>query len=200
MAKTPLNKAELTRRKRQLATFQRFLPSLEMKRKQLLAARTRERRALDELRQRRRDARDRAAQALPMLADTRIPLDELVTIDAVDLGEQNLVGVALPTVREVRLRTAPYGYLAMPHWVDDLAAALREQLDLNAREQVAEARLARIEEGVRTVTKRVNLFDKILIPRSKREIQRIEIALADAERAGVVRAKIAKRKRAEVAA
>ena len=52
MSRTPLNKAELARKKRELATYQRFLPSLDMKRKQLLVERRRARRELDSARER----------------------------------------------------------------------------------------------------------------------------------------------------
>ncbi|MBA1331492.1 ATP synthase subunit D, partial [Candidatus Endoriftia persephone str. Guaymas] len=40
-----------------------------------------------------------------------------------------------------------------------------------------------------------NLFDKVLIPRTHQHIRQIRIYLADEERAAVVRAKLAKRKK-----
>ena len=45
------------------------------------------------------------------------------------------------------------------------------------------------------MTQRFNLFDKVLIPRTRTNIRKISIYLADAERAGVVKSKIAKRKK-----
>jgi V/A-type H+-transporting ATPase subunit D len=42
----------------------------------------------------------------------------------------------------------------------------------------------------------VNLFDKILIPDTKKNIKRVQIFLADMERAATVRSKIAKAMRA----
>jgi len=44
------------------------------------------------------------------------------------------------------------------------------------------------------VTQRVNLFDKILIPTARRNIQRIRIYLGETERAAVVTSKLAKSK------
>ena len=44
----------------------------------------------------------------------------------------------------------------------------------------------------RRITQRVNLFEKILIPRSRKNIQRIQIWLGDQERSAVVQAKLAK--------
>jgi V/A-type H+-transporting ATPase subunit D len=49
------------------------------------------------------------------------------------------------------------------------------------------------------VTQRVNLFEKVLIPRARKSIQRIRVYLSDEERAAVVRSKIAKRKQATMA-
>ncbi len=69
-------------------------------------------------------------------------------------------------------------------------------LELRVARQVEQRRLELLDAAVRKVTQRVNLFEKVLIPRSREHIRRIGIALSDAERAAVVRAKIAKGKRA----
>ncbi len=53
-----------------------------------------------------------------------------------------------------------------------------------------------LEEAVRKATQRVNLVEKVLIPRSRAHIKKIRIYLSDEERAAVVRSKIAKKKRA----
>jgi V/A-type H+-transporting ATPase subunit D len=67
------------------------------------------------------------------------------------------------------------------------------------RHQVERRRLALLDEAVRTITQRFNLFDQVLIPRTRANIKRIQIFLADGERAAVVRAKIAKAKQAREA-
>ena len=68
-------------------------------------------------------------------------------------------------------------------------------LSLRVEAQVAARRLEILEEAVRKITQRVNLFDKVLIPKTRDNIRRIQIVLSDAEKAAVVNAKIAKRKR-----
>ena len=50
-----------------------------------------------------------------------------------------------------------------------------------------------LERAVRKITQRTNLFEKILIPEAKGNIRKIQIYLADAERAAVIRSKITKR-------
>ena len=44
------------------------------------------------------------------------------------------------------------------------------------------------------VERAARLFDKVIIPTARRNIARIQVALADAERAAVVRSKFAKAK------
>ena len=61
---------------------------------------------------------------------------------------------------------------------------------------IAELRLVLLETAVKTITQRVNLFDKVLIPKTKSNIKDIKIYLSDEEMAAVVRSKISKRKRA----
>jgi len=196
MARLPLNKSTLSRKKRDLATYQRFLPSLDLKRKQLMAERNKARRRLAEIQDERAQMRAAIAQEIPMLANTGVHLDGLVTVTHVALGQANIVGVRVPTFEDITLDTRAYGYLAKPHWVDRIVERLKHALTLQVREQVQRERLRRLQEGLTKVTQRVNLFEKVLIPRTQNEIRQIDIALQDAERAAVVRAKVAKRKAA----
>ena len=65
--------------------------------------------------------------------------------------------------------------------------------------QLGKICLQRLEQALQKTTQRLNLFDKVLIPKTEKNIRRIRIALSDAERAGVVRAKIAKNKHRSLA-
>jgi V/A-type H+-transporting ATPase subunit D len=55
-----------------------------------------------------------------------------------------------------------------------------------------ERRLELLASSAKVVSQRVNLFEKVLIPKTEANIQRIRVSLSDAERASIVRAKIAK--------
>ncbi|MDX1656245.1 MAG: V-type ATP synthase subunit D [Candidatus Competibacteraceae bacterium] len=192
MARQALNKATLQRQTRQLATYERFLPSLDLKRRQLISARSGALGELAALREQLTQLRRQVTDGLPMLANRRVELEGLVTLTGVDLGEENLLGVRLPVLVGVQSETHPYGLLVRPHWVDRVARLLGLALELRVREQIQLQRLERLEAAVVKITQRVNLFDKVLIPRTQAHIRRIRIHLADAERAAVVRAKLAK--------
>lgn len=195
MARLALNKSSLSRQSRQLKTFQQFLPSLDLKRRQLMAERARARDSL---------ARSREALAhfsghqlgekLPMLANRHVDLDGLVQVSHVELGDENVVGTHLPVLKRVEVTVADYSLLGKPHWVDPLVEYLRQALEMQLRIQVEERRLALLERAVRIITQRVNLFDKVLIPRTQKNIKKIKIYLADQERSAVVNAKLAKAK------
>jgi V/A-type H+-transporting ATPase subunit D len=131
-----------------------------------------------------------------MLANREIDLSELVKVKAARLGEHNVVGTRLPSLEGIEVQVRDYGYLAKPHWVDRLVDELTRMLELQVQLAVQERRATLLDEAARKVTQRVNLFEKVLIPRARENIKKIRIYLADAERAAVVRSKIAKRNRA----
>lgn len=196
MARLALNKSSLSKQTRQLKTFERFLPSLDLKRRQLMAEQARERLAMEHTRQAMEALRENVSVQIPMLANREIDLAELVKVKAARLGEQNVVGIRLPSLEGIEVQVRDYSYLAKPHWVDRLVDELTRMLELQVQLAVQERRAALLDEAARKVAQRVNLFEKVLIPRAREHIRMIRIYLADAERAAVVRSKIAKRNRA----
>jgi len=195
MSKVQLSKSSLTREKESLALYRRYLPALDLKRQQLMGERQRQRNEIARLRQEVARVIEAAGEAIPMMADRRVPLEGLVRLGEVRLGTQNVAGVKLPTVEHVEVIRQAYGRMARPHWVDAVSDRLAAAIRLQVEVAVAEQRLAGLERAVTRITQRVNLFDKVLIPETRTNIRRINVYLGDAERAAVAGAKIAKRKR-----
>ncbi len=79
--------------------------------------------------------------------------------------------------------------------MDGVAAKLKDLLTLQIKLQVEEQQLKLLNDAVKTITQRVNLFDKVLIPNTGKNIKKIKIYLSDSERAAVINAKLAKSKR-----
>jgi V/A-type H+-transporting ATPase subunit D len=196
MARLALSKSSLSVQNRRLKSFERYLPSLDLKRRQLIAERTKAARAIKATEVEIDRLRRKVVEGLPMGSNEEVNIENLVHIVRLELGEENVMGVRLPQVKGVDLKRADYALLAKPEWVDNFAWRMEEMLQLRLRIQVEHQRLALLNEAVRTITQRVNLFDKVLIPQTRDNIRRIRIFLADGERAAVVRAKIAKGKRA----
>jgi V/A-type H+-transporting ATPase subunit D len=200
MARLNLSKAQLAKEKTNLSMYRRYLPSLDLKRQQLTAERNKTQARIAEIQSEIARRIEGIGAEIPMLADKDIDLTGLVTLKTAKLGEVNVVGQRLPSLVDLEVEVAPYGYMAQPHWVDLVAERLKEVLKLRVEAQVTRRQVALLDAAVMKVTQRVNLFDKVLIPRAKANIRRIDIALGDLERAAVVNSKIAKRKKAGEAA
>ena len=195
MARLTLNKASLTRQTKQLKRYQEFLPSLDLKRRQLILAQSEARWMLADTQRRLKDLEPAIAEQLPMLSGERVDLRGIVSIKEVALTEENVVGTRLPNLEQVHFHVHRYGLLGKPHWVDKVVDFLKQALKLRVEVQVAEQRLSILEEAVRIITQRVSLFEKVLIPRTQAHLKRIRIYLSDTERAAVVRSKLAKAKK-----
>lgn len=200
MARLSLSKSSLSVENRRLKTFERYLPSLDLKRRQLIAERAKAARRIEISETEIAELRGLVERGLPMGSNEEVNIEDLVHVANLELGEENIMGVRLPVVEGIELKRADYALLAKPEWVDNFALRMAEMLELRVRVQLERRCLALLDEAVRTITQRVNLFDKVLIPRTREHIRRIQIYLADGERAAVVRAKIAKGKRAREAA
>ncbi|MBW1683943.1 MAG: V-type ATP synthase subunit D [Deltaproteobacteria bacterium] len=194
MARLKLNKSGLAEERTQLDLCKRTLPSLDLKRRQLSVELAKARRAQVEARVAVDALETRVGEELPMLANPDIEVRGLVKMTAFELDEENVVGVRLPRLARVECEVADYSLLARPAWVDLVVDRLKEVAEERTRLLVLAERERILEFHERRTTQRVNLFEQILIPTAKRNIQRIRIFLGDAERAAVVRSKLAKAK------
>jgi V/A-type H+-transporting ATPase subunit D len=193
-----LNKNSLKQQRDHLSTYRRFLPSLDLKRQQLMGAWKQSRLALDALEQEVAEYRRRLDELLPLLGSSTLRsrnLGSLVRVREVVIEEENVVGARIPVIRRIDFERAHYSTLILPFWVDQLVEQLERLADRRIRLQVLRERTERLSVAVRKITQRVNLFEKVLIPTAEQNIKRIRIALSDEERASVVRSKLAKRKR-----
>ena len=198
MARLQLNKSSLARETAQLKSYERFLPSLDLKRQQLMAERARARDEVKRLEAEVRNLAERVGTEVPMLGNEEIKLDSLVRLTDYKLGTENVVGTRLPKLNRIDVDVATYSPMAKPHWVDDVARLLHDMLEARIRVHIARQRVALLDDAVTTITQRVNLFDKVLIPTARDNIKKISIYLNDEEMAAVVRSKISKRKRAVI--
>jgi V/A-type H+-transporting ATPase subunit D len=195
MARLAYSKASLSKESAKLKRFKQFLPSLDLKRQQLAVER---KKALATLRQTELEIEQcyqKSAAMLPMLADKSIHVQNLVKVVQVEVTEENIVGVHLPMLKDLCIEVQPYSLFTEPHWVDQLVVQLKIMMRLKLQQQIEVQRVDVLSDAVKKVTQRVNLFDKVLIPKAQQDIRKIRIYLSDLERAGVVRAKSTKQKR-----
>ena len=121
-------------------------------------------------------------------------LRDLLEITQWEVSQHNVAGTDVPVFRSLTFADVEYDLFATPLWFDDALEILKKQLELRLRRTLAEEQLELLEQELRIVTQRVNLFEKVKIPESKENIRRINIYIGDQQTNSVGRSKIAKKK------
>ena len=192
-----LNKTSLKQQRDHLDLYRRFLPSLDLKRQQLLAAWREARKELEETERQYESIRKSLDRFLPLLGSSTLrtrDLSSLIHVRRLELREENIVGARVPLIQQIEFERREYSPLTLPFWVDQMVDSLQKVAELSLQLQVQRERVERLRIASRKVTQRVNLFEKILIPSTVQNIKRIRIALSDEERSSVIRSKLAKKK------
>ncbi len=193
MAKIKYTKNELKKQKDDLKRFTRYLPTLELKKQQLLVEIRNIRNSVKKL----RDEIERIDKNVKQWADVfaePFPVDEYIAVKELKLDHGNIAGIDIPVFNDVVFEEKEYDDYTTPLWVDRGIDAVKQQIRLRAEIQVAEKQEAIIREELRVTIQRIKLFEEIKIPEAKENIRMIRIFLGDLQTAEVVRGKIAKKK------
>ena len=198
-----LTKNELKVQKDRLKQFQRYLPTLQLKKQQLQAVVMQAAAQLEQVERQRQAAVAGLDDWVAVFAenDSFPPdkrLETLVRPRSVVCGQENIAGVTVPVFRELSFEDICYDVADYPLWVDTAAVRLREIARLDALEKTLRRQVELLERELRATAQRVNLFEKVKIPEAKENIRVIGIYLGDQQTSAVVRGKIAKKKLQEV--
>jgi V/A-type H+/Na+-transporting ATPase subunit D len=193
MAKIKFTKNELKKQKDELKRFQRYLPTLVLK-KQLLQM---EIRHIEVAIEKKRLEQKRIRQDLMCWIDVfgeDLDLAQLVKVRELDLGSINIAGVEVPVFEGMVYENVVYDLMHYPLWVDAGVKKLQEIFATDAELSILERQAALLAAELRITTQRVNLFEKVKIPETKENIRNINIFLGDQQTAAVVRGKMSKSK------
>ncbi len=198
-----LTKNELKVQKDRLKQFQRYLPTLQLKKQQLQAVVMQVTVQLEQVARQRQAAVAGLDDWVAVFAENdSFPaekrLETLVRPKHVVCGEENIAGVVVPVFQELSFEDIQYDVADYPLWVDTAAVHLREIARLDALEKTLRRQVELLEQELRATAQRVNLFEKVKIPEAKENIRVIGIYLGDQQTSAVVRGKIAKKKLQEV--
>ena len=198
-----LTKNELKVQKDRLKQFQRYLPTLQLKKQQLQSVVMQVTAQLEQVARERQAAVAGLDDWVAVFAENdSFPaekrLETLVRPKHVVCGEENIAGVVVPVFQELSFEDIRYDVADYPLWVDTAAVRLREIARLDALEKTLRRQVELLEQELRSTAQRVNLFEKVKIPEAKENIRVIGIYLGDQQTSAVVRGKIAKKKLQEV--
>jgi V/A-type H+-transporting ATPase subunit D len=194
MPKIKLTKGELKRQRDALKSFERFLPTLQLKKQQLQIEILR---ASTEFEDRRAKERAKAAATRAwagLLTDAGAPVKKGLAVRKIESGTRNVAGVDIPVFERVDFEPAEYDLFLTPLWVDHGLEALRELVSLRREMEVLQEEERILRQELRTTTQRVNLFEKVKIPEAEEAIRLIKIYIGDQMTNAVGRSKAAKRK------
>lgn len=193
MATVKLTKNELKAQKDALKMYQRYLPTLTLKKQQLQTEIRGIEAKAKTVRSQKKALEAEFTSWIAVFGDKDAFKPEMVQVKNIKKGTGNIAGVTIPVYEGADFIRGDYDLYQTPLWVD-LAADFMEQalsLDLEASVLDEQVRLLNLE--LRTTTQRVNLFEKVKIPETKQNIKKISVYLGDQQVAAVVRGKISKK-------
>lgn len=190
-----LTKNELKLQKDRLKQFERYLPTLMLKKQQLQLVIQQIEREIEEHKQKQAALIAQVKTWIAVYAENeRYDLLSLVQIDTILKSRSNIAGVIIPTFKELTFKHIEYNPLHYPLWIDKGVSFLREVAQYDAPIATLNEQIELLGRELRITSQRVNLFEKVKIPEAKEHIRLIGIYLGDQQTAAVVRGKIAKKK------
>lgn len=194
MAKIKLTKNEQKVQKDALKMYQRYLPTLTLKKQQLQT----EIRTIDakakEVRAKRKQLEKEFDDWISVFGESEAFRPGMVTVKNIKKGVGNIAGVVIPVYEGADFSRGDYDLYETPLWIDMAADRMEKALSLDLEAEVLDEQVRLLSQELRTTTQRVNLFEKVKIPETKANIKKISVYLGDEQVAAVVRSKISKKK------
>lgn len=192
-----LTKNEQKKQKDALKQYNRYLPTLQLKKQQLQVVIRQSEAEIAELKEEQKKAvagMDSWIAVYSANAALENSIGTLIKVKDIELDEGNIAGVKVPIFKSLQFEDIEYDLREYPLWVDSAIFALRDIAKYDALISTLEKRIELLNKELRVTSQRVNLFEKVKIPETKENIRVIAIYLQDQQTASVVRGKIAKKK------
>ncbi|MDR4506899.1 MAG: V-type ATP synthase subunit D [Candidatus Brocadiaceae bacterium] len=196
MAKIKFTKNELKTQRDALQRYQRYLPTLELKKAQLQIEAGKIINSIQTKEEEKRKLRDYLDTWVRLFSED-VDAGSYTYVKEVKQDINNIAGVSIPLCRKIIFERAPVDFFSTPAWLDDGIDVLERLVQYRIELHFLYEQRRLLMEELLITSQRVNLFEKIKIPETKENIRRIKIYLGDEHTSAVVRAKIAKEKSIE---
>ena len=194
MAKIKLTKNEQKAQKDALKMYQRYLPTLTLKKQQLQSEiRTIEQKA-NEVRAQRVALEQEFKVWISVFGEEEAFKPGMVTVRNIKKGVGNIAGVTIPVYEGAEFGRGDYDLYETPLWSDLAADRMEKALSLDLEASVLDEQVRLLSQELRTTSQRVNLFEKVKIPEAKANIKKISVYLGDQQVSAVVISKVSKKK------
>jgi len=190
-----LTKNELRDQQYRLTQLEKYLPTLQLKKAMLQTEVNSAALEIEKLTTAYMEQKNYCETFQSLLTDPdAITVYEGTQVTEVEKRYENIAGAEIPFFEKVLFAPAEYSLYTAPLWVDSGMEKLKELVRAKAKINVVEEKKEILEKELREVSIRVNLFEKILIPRTQGNIKKIKVFLGDQELSSVAQAKVAKAK------
>jgi V/A-type H+-transporting ATPase subunit D len=195
MAALKLTKNELRDQQKKLVLFQRYLPTLQLKKARLQLEVNKATIEIVALKGEFLSSQETVTEFSPLLLNkSEADVLQYAEISYVKKHYENVAGVEIPIYEQIIFHDADYFLFDTPVWTDSATTLVRDLVISREKLSIGQEKKRALEKELREVSIRVNLFEKILIPRSQDNIKRIRVFLGDQQLAAVSQAKVAKAK------
>ncbi len=191
--KVKLTKGELKKQRDALKQFERYLPTLQLKKQQLQMEILHQLSLLEEKENLLEGKKKASYNWAGLLSETAFSKDWVRPGDLIT-AVKNIAGVDIPIFEKLEFIPAEYDLFYTPLWVDGAIDATRILISLAREIKVIEEGVFILKHELRITNQRVNLFEKVKIPQTKEAIRLIKIYIGDQMTNAVGRSKIAKNK------
>lgn len=191
--KIKLTQGELKRQRDALRQYERYLPTLQLKKQLLQLEILHQQSALKERKNSLSEKKKSAENWSGLLVEAP-DIRQWLILKKINTAKKNIAGVDVPVFEGVDFEPAEYDLFLTPLWVDAGLITLRDMVTLQEEIRVIEKAISVLKHELRITTQRVNLFEKVKIPEAQEAIRRIKIYISDQMTNAVGRSKIAKNK------
>lgn len=195
MTELKMTKNELRAQQNRLHQLEKYLPTLQLKKALLQVEITGARVEITKCEEVFKKVHAEVDNFSSLLVDQlSIDLKESAKIIKINKRHENIAGVEVPYFDSIVFADFNYNLFDTPAWVDSVIIGLRTLAEAQIRVEIARQKMMALENEWREVSIRVNLFEKILIPRAIANMKKIKVFLGDQQLAAVSQAKVAKNK------
>ena len=191
--KIKFTQGELKRQRDAQRQYERYLPTLQLKKQQLQLEILHQQSALRK-RKNSLSEREKSAEEWSGLLIEVPDIRHWLITEKIITAKKNIAGVDVPVFERMEFEPAEYDLFLTPLWVDAGLESLRNMVSLQEEIAIIEKGIFILKHELRITTQRVNLFEKVKIPEAQEAIRLIKIYIGDQMTNAVGRSKIAKNK------
>jgi len=145
MAKLKFTKGELKRQRDSLKQFERYLPTLQLKKQQLQMKILETRRTLASRSKMLNTLVDDAGKWAGLLADESVDVKGWITPEEVTMSATNIAGARVPVFEDVFFQDVKINYYSSPFWIDSGLETMRNIVKLMAEVETIKTQIYILE-------------------------------------------------------